>query len=100
MYDLLFLIAIYSSKNDNKRPSEKLTPQQSLYYSRSFSRFGTSFDDRPIILTCRQIFPNIVLLTNFPVKIKVSQAQNNWIVFKEKPSHKRGVQRSAHLPYK
>ena len=30
------------------------------------------------------------------MKIKVSQAQNDWFVFKEKPVYKRGVRRSAH----
>ena len=29
------------------------------------------------------------------MKIKVSQAQGNWFVFKEAPAYKRGVRRSA-----
>ena len=48
IYDLLFLIAIYSPKNDSKHPSEMRD------YHRS--RFGTHFNDRPKILTYRQIF--------------------------------------------
>ena len=54
--------------------NEKLAPQQSLYYNRSCSRFGTHFDDKPTILTYRQISPNIFLLTNCRMKITVSQA--------------------------
>ena len=54
--------------------NEKLAPQQSLYCNRSFSRLGTHFDDRPKILTYRQISPNNFLLTNCPVKITDSQA--------------------------
>ena len=30
-----------------------------------------------------------------PMKIKISQAQNNWFVFKETPVYKRVVRRSA-----
>ena len=34
------------------------------------------------------------------MKTKVSQAQNNWFVFKETPGYKRGVRRSAQNIYK
>ena len=34
------------------------------------------------------------------MKIKVSQAQNNWFVFKETPVYKIGVRKSAHPRYK
>ena len=33
------------------------------------------------------------------MKIKVSQAQSNWFVFKEAPAYKRGVPRSAQPRY-
>ena len=76
LYDLLFLIAIYSPNNDNKASlwNEKLATKQPLYCKWSFSRLGTHFDDRPKILTYRQISPNISLLTNCPKKVTVSQA--------------------------
>ena len=76
LYDLLFLIAIYSPSNYSKHPSELRNEQQKqlLYCNRSFSRLGTQFDDRPKKLTYRQIFPNIFSLTNCPKKITVSQA--------------------------
>ena len=45
IYDFLFFIALYSSKNGNKYL--KLAPQQSLYYNQSFYWFRTHFDDRP-----------------------------------------------------
>ena len=38
---------------------KKLTPQQLLYYNQSCPRFGTHFDDKPKILTYRQISPDI-----------------------------------------
>ena len=78
---------------------EKLAPQQSLYYNRTFSRFWTHSDDRPKILTYHQTSPNIYLLTNCPIKIKVSQAQDNWFILKEASTYKRGVHRSAHPRY-
>ena len=71
LYDLMFLIAIYSPNNDNKHPSEMRGisfSQQSLYCNRRFSRLGTHFDDRPKILTCRQTSRSILLLTNGPIK--------------------------------
>ena len=33
------------------------------------------------------------------MKIKVSQAQNNWFDFKETPVYKRGMRRSGHPRY-
>ena len=42
--------------------SHKLSSERSLYYKRSFSLFGTHFDDRPKILIYRKIsktFKNI-----------------------------------------
>ena len=42
--------------------SHKLSSERSLYYKRSFSLFGTNFDDRPKILIYRKIsktFKNI-----------------------------------------
>ena len=42
--------------------SQKLSSERSLYYKRSFSLFGTHFDDRPKILIYRKIsktFKNI-----------------------------------------
>ena len=33
------------------------------------------------------------------MKIKVSQAQSNWFVFKETPPYKSGVHRSAQIRY-
>ena len=67
LFDLLFLIAIYSPKNENKHPSETRN-----YYDQNFSRFGTYFDDRPKISTYCQISPNIFLLTDCPMKLTVS----------------------------
>ena len=61
--------------------------------TKSVSRFGTHFDDRPKILTYRQISPNIILHTNYPMKIKVSQARSNWFVFKEAPAYKSRVRK-------
>ena len=33
------------------------------------------------------------------MKVKVSQAQNEWFVFKETPAYKRGVRRSVYPRY-
>ena len=44
-------------------------------YHHGFYRFGTYFDDRLKILTYRQNSTITFLFTNFPMKIKVSQAQ-------------------------
>ena len=57
----MFLIALYFPKNDNKQPwNEKLAPQKLLYCNQSFFFwFETHFDDRPKIMTYRQIPPNI-----------------------------------------
>ena len=49
---------------------EKSALQQSLYYNRSFSQFRTHFDDRPKILTYRQISSNIFCLQTFLWKWK------------------------------
>ena len=66
IYNLMFLIALYSPKNDNKQPwNEKIAPQKLLYCKQSFSRFGTHFDDRPKILIYRQIPRNIRILCFF-----------------------------------
>ena len=100
IYDLLFLIAISTPKSNNKHPSEMRNQHHSSHFNRSFSRFGTNFDDRPKMLTYCQIFPNVFLLKNCPMKIKVSQAQDNWLVFKEAPAYKRGKRRSVHPLYK
>ena len=55
--------------------NKKLAPRNShLTIIKVFFRFGTHFDDRPKILTYRQVSPNIFLLTNCPMKITVSQA--------------------------
>ena len=95
----MFLIALYSPKNDNKQPwNEKLAPQKLLYCNQSFSRFETHFDDRPKILTYRQIPPNIFYL-RLSYEKKVSQAQNNWFIVKETLVYQRGVRRSAHPWY-
>ena len=59
----MFLIALYSPKNDNKQLwNEKLAPQKLLYCKQRFSQFETHFDDRPKILTYLQIPPNIFYL--------------------------------------
>ena len=95
--NLLFLITLYSPKNGNRHPSdEKVAPQQLLCCNQSFSWFGTHFYDRPKVLTYSQIPLGIFLLTDCPMKIRVSQAQSNWFVFKEGPDYKRGVRRFAH----
>ena len=101
IYNLIFFLTLYSPKNDNKQPSENenLAPQQLLYCNQSFSWFGTYFGDRPKVLTYSQIPPNIFLLTHCPMKIKVSQAQSNWFVFKEAQANKREVRRSAQPRY-
>ena len=41
------------------------------------------------MLTYRQISQDIVLLTNCPVKVQVSQAQSNWFVFQDAPAYQR-----------
>ena len=43
--------------------NEKLALQKLLYCNQSFSQFWTHFDDRPKILTYRQISPNIFYLS-------------------------------------
>ena len=53
----------------------------------------------PKVMTYRQIPRNIFLPTDCPTKIKVSQAQSNWFVFKEAAAYKRGVRRSAQPRY-
>ena len=51
-------------------------------------------------MTYRQIPPNNIFLpTDCPMKIKVSQAQSNWLVFKEALPYKSGVHRSAQPRY-
>ena len=52
-FNLIFLVALYSPKNDNKQ-----SPQKLLYCNISFSWFWTHFDNRPKILTYHQIPPN------------------------------------------
>ena len=91
-YDLLFLIvALYSSKNDNKYPSGMKNYHHSSYFTitKVFPSFGTHFDDRPKILTYCQISSNSFLLRNCPIK-KVSQTQSNWFVFKRHRLIKEG----------
>ena len=51
------------------------------------------------MLTYRQIPPNIFLIKNCPMKIKVGQAPSNCFVFKETSAYERGVRRSAHPQY-
>ena len=73
IYYLLLLLAFYSPKNNESHHcNEKLAPQQAFYYNWSISRFGIHFDNRPKILTCRQLSLNFFLLTNCPMKITVS----------------------------
>ena len=55
-YDLLFLIAIYPPKMA-ANISQKIAPEQWLNYKRSFSLFGTHFDDRPKMSIYRESFP-------------------------------------------
>ena len=55
-YDLLFLIAIYPPKMA-ANISQKIAPEQWLNYKRSFSMFGTHFDDRPKMSIYRESFP-------------------------------------------
>ena len=54
IYRSLFLIAFYFPRNDNMHPSK-----MRIYYYRSFSRFMAHFDDRPKILSYREISPNV-----------------------------------------
>ena len=68
--DLLFLIAIFSSRNDNKYLSEMRNKYHSSYF------------------TITEVFPGLgpiltTVLTNYPTKIKISQAQSNWFGLKE-----------------
>ena len=53
MHFILLKMSISSPLN------EKLEQQKLLYCNQRFSRFWTHFDDRPKILTYRQISPNI-----------------------------------------
>ena len=59
----MFLIALYSPKNDNKQPSEMRNLHRRSYFTvtKGFYRFWTHFDDRPKIY--RQIHPNIFYLS-------------------------------------
>ena len=50
VYNFLFLITLYSSKNHNEHPSEMSV---TLLYNRGFSGFGSHFNDSPKILTYR-----------------------------------------------
>ena len=78
---------------NNKHRDEKLTPQQLLYNNQSCSRFVTHFDDKlEILLTDRQISPNIFFADKLSYGNKVNQAKRNWFVLKEAPAYKRGVQ--------
>ena len=43
----------------------------------------------------RRLFEEI----RYPKKIKVSQAQSNWFVFKEAPAYKKEIRRSAYLRF-
>ena len=60
----------------------ELALQKLLYCNQIFSPFGTHFNDSPKTLNYRQVPPNMFYL-GCPMKIKVSQAQNNWLVFQE-----------------
>ena len=79
---------------NHKHRDEKLTPQQLLYYNQSCSRFVTHFDDKPEILTYRQVSPNIFFADKLSYGNKVNQVKSNWFVPKEAPAYKRGVQYS------
>ena len=61
----------------------KISTKLLLYCNQIFPWFGTRFDDRPKVLTYRQIPQNIFLLRDCPIKTKVSEAQSNYFVFKE-----------------
>ena len=79
---------------NHKHRDEKLTSQQLLYYNQSCSRFVTHVDDKPEILTYRQISPNICFNGKLSNGNKVNQVKSNWFVLKEAPAYKRGVQYS------
>ena len=77
---------------NHKHRDDKLTPQQLLYYNQSCSRFVTHFDDKPEILTYRQISPNIFFADKLSYGNQVNQIKSNWFVLKEAPAYKREVQ--------
>ena len=63
IYDLLFIIAIYSLQNVNKHSSEmKISTKKSLYNKHSFSQFGAYFVCRPKIMTYCLVFKKIFLV--------------------------------------
>ena len=64
-YSLLHFILLKMTNNKHLR--------WVISTNQSCSRFVTHFDDKPKILTYRQISPNIFFLKKCPMKIKVSQ---------------------------
>ena len=54
----------------NMKLNEKLAPEQSLFYKRSFSRFGTHFDGRPKMLTYGQHFSKTCFAHKLSYKIR------------------------------
>ena len=80
IYDLLFIIAIYSLKNVNKHSSEmKISTKQSLYNKHSFSQFGAYFVCRPKIMTYCQVFQKIIFGTR-PSKKKIKSVKRGEIL--------------------
>ena len=82
IYDLLFIIAIYSFKNINKHSSEvKINTKQSLYNKHSFSQFEVYFVCRRKIMTYCQVFQKIIFGTRPSIqKLKASKAQRNRVI--------------------
>ena len=81
IYELLFLSALCFPKRDNRHACH-------FTITKAFPGLGPILTtDLKYWLTVKflQIF---FLLTNVPMKIKVSQVQKNWFVFKETPACK------------
>ena len=71
IYDLLFLVSIYSPKNDNKKTSEMRNQHQSSHFTIRvvFPGLGLILTTGPKLLTYHQIFPNFIFACKLSHKV-------------------------------
>ena len=99
IYDLLFLVARYPPKNDNKYPSEMRNQDQNSHFAiREVFPVWDPFDDRSKMLTYRQISLTFFNLQAVLQKMQVSQSQSKWFVFQEAVAYKRQGRVVLHTP--
>ena len=93
VYDLPFLFAIYSARNDNKHFSEVKNKHYRNHFiiNEIFPRL------EPILMTYRKCWPTVTFLQIFLFTYKLSyknksqsSIDSNWFVFKEAPTYKEG----------